>query len=49
MAELEAFVRVVRDGGRPIVDAADGRWAVVLADALLRAARERRTVELVPA
>ena len=49
VAELEAFVRVVRDGGRPIVDAADGRWAVVLADALLRAARERRTVELVPA
>ena len=49
VAELEAFVRVVRDGGRPMVDAADGRWAVVLADALLTAARERRTVELVPA
>ena len=48
-AELEAFMRVVRDGGRPLVDAADGRWAVVLADALLTAARERRTVELVPA
>ena len=29
--------------------AEDGRWAVVLADALLTAARERRTVELVPA
>ena len=49
VAELEAFVRVVREGGRPMVDAADGRWAVVLADALLTAARERRTVELVPA
>ena len=48
-AELAAFVRVVREGGRPLVDAADGRWAVVLADALLTAARERRTVELVPA
>jgi UDP-N-acetylglucosamine 3-dehydrogenase len=48
-AELAAFVRVVRDGGRPLVGAADGRWAVVLADALLTAARERRTVELVPA
>ena len=48
-AELEAFMRVVRDGGRPLVDAADGRWAVVLADALLTAARERRTVELGPA
>ncbi len=49
VAELEAFVRVVRDGGRPVVDAADGRWAVVLADAMLTAARERRSVELVPA
>lgn len=47
-AELAAFVRVVREGGRPLVDASDGRWAVVLADALLRAARERRTVDLVP-
>ena len=34
-AELEAFLGVVRDGGRPVVDAEDGRWAVVLADALL--------------
>jgi predicted dehydrogenase len=49
VAELEAFIRTVRDGGRPVVDAADGRWAVVLADALLSAARERRTIELVPA
>ena len=47
-AELAAFVQVVREGGRPLVDAADGRWAVVLADALLTAARERRTVELLP-
>jgi UDP-N-acetylglucosamine 3-dehydrogenase len=46
-AELAAFVAVVRDGGRPVVDAADGRWAVLLAEALLTAARERRTVELV--
>ena len=48
-AELAAFVQVVRDGGRPLVDAAAGRWAVVIADALLTAARERRTVELVEA
>ena len=48
-AELEAFLRVVREGGRPVVDAEDGRWAVVIADALLRAASERRTVELIPA
>lgn len=45
-AEIDAFLAVVRDGGRPVVDAHDGRWAVVLADALLRAAREHRTVEL---
>jgi len=49
VAELEGFMAVVRNGGRPLVDAGDGRWAVVLADALLTAARERRTVELVPA
>jgi len=45
-AELDAFLGVVRRGGRPMVDAEDGRWAVVIADALLRAASERRTVEL---
>ena len=49
VAELEAFVRVVRAGGRPVVAAEDGQWAVVIADAMLRAASERRTVELVPA
>ena len=49
VAELDAFLRVVRDGGRPVVNAEDGRWAVVIADALLRAANERRTVELIPA
>ena len=48
VAELQSFVEVVRGGGRPSVGAADGRWAVVLADALLTSARERRTVELVP-
>ena len=45
-AELDAFLGVVRRGGRPVVDAVVGRWAVVIADALLRAASERRTVEL---
>jgi predicted dehydrogenase len=48
-AELDAFLRVVREGGRPVVNAEDGRWAVTVADALLTAARECRTVELVPA
>ena len=47
-AEIASFLRVVRDGGRPVVDAEDGRWAVVLADALLTAARGRQPVELVP-
>jgi predicted dehydrogenase len=47
-AELDAFIDVVRDGGRPTVDAEDGRWAVMLADALLRAAREQRTIEIDP-
>ena len=47
-AEIDAFLRVVRTGGRPIINAEDGRWAVVIADALLRAAGERRTVELRP-
>jgi predicted dehydrogenase len=45
VAELGAFVRIVREGGLPLVGAADGHWAVVLADALLVAARERRTVD----
>lgn len=47
--ELAAFLGVVREGGRPVVDGEDGRWAVVLAHALLTAAREQRTVELVSA
>jgi UDP-N-acetylglucosamine 3-dehydrogenase len=49
LAELEAFIHVVRTGDRPIVNADDGRWAVVLAHALLTSAKDRRTVELVSA
>ncbi|HET7725827.1 MAG TPA: Gfo/Idh/MocA family oxidoreductase [Candidatus Limnocylindrales bacterium] len=45
-AELDAFVRVVRTGERPVVDAEDGLWAVGLANALLVAAAERRPVDL---
>lgn len=45
-AELESFIGVVAQGSHPEVDAEDGRWAVVLADALIRAAREGRTIEL---
>jgi UDP-N-acetylglucosamine 3-dehydrogenase len=49
LAELQAFIHVVRTGDRPVVNADDGRWAVVLAHALLTSARERRSVELVSA
>jgi predicted dehydrogenase len=46
-AELAAFVDVVQCGGRPEVDAEDGLWAVAIADALLKAAGEQRSVDLV--
>ncbi len=45
-AEIDAFLRVVRDGGRPFVDGEDGLWAVAIANALLLAAAERRPVDL---
>jgi predicted dehydrogenase len=45
-AELDAFLAVVREGGRPIVDVEDGLWAVALAHALLTAAAEGRPVDL---
>jgi UDP-N-acetylglucosamine 3-dehydrogenase len=45
-AELDAFVRVVRDGEQPAVDAYDGMWAVAIADALLASASESRAVDL---
>jgi predicted dehydrogenase len=47
-AEIDAFVTMVRDGGRPVVDIDDGRWAVVLAETLIRAARERTTIAVEP-
>jgi UDP-N-acetylglucosamine 3-dehydrogenase len=45
-AELDAFLDVVRNGGRPVVAAEDGLLAVTVAEALLLAAREGRTVDL---
>ncbi len=44
--ELEAFLDVVRDGGRPEIDAEDGCWAVAVARALIESAADRRIVEL---
>ena len=44
--EIEAFVSIVRNGGRPVVDAEDGLWAVAIATSLLDAAADGRTVDL---
>jgi predicted dehydrogenase len=44
--ELEAFLDVVRHGGRPEIDAEDGCWAVAVARALIESAADRRIVEL---
>ena len=45
-AEIEAFLRVVREGGRPLVDAEDGLWAVAIATSLLTAAATGQAVDL---
>lgn len=45
-AQLDEFVRVLRTGERPYVDAEDGLWAVAIANALLAAASERRPIDL---
>ena len=44
--EHDAFLRVVREGGRPEVDAEDGLWAVGIAIALLESAARREVVTL---
>jgi predicted dehydrogenase len=43
-AEFASFVETVREGNAPEVDEHDGRWAVLLADALIRSARENRPI-----
>lgn len=45
-AEIDAFLAVVRNGGRPVVDVEDGLWAVAIANALLEAAAAGQPVEL---
>jgi UDP-N-acetylglucosamine 3-dehydrogenase len=45
-AELDAFVDVVRSGGRPVVDVEDGLWALAIASALLAAAATGRPADL---
>ena len=44
--EHDAFLRIVREGGRPEVDAEDGVWAVGIANALLDSAAGRKVVGL---
>ena len=45
-AEIEAFLHIVREGGRPLVDAEDGLWAVAIATSLLTAAATGQAVDL---
>ena len=45
-AEIDAFVDVVRNGGRPIIDAEDGLWAVAVATSLLDAAARGTAIDL---
>ena len=45
-AEIDAFLGVVRAGGRPVVSGEDGLWAVIIANALLEAAAERHPIDL---
>jgi len=44
--QLEAFLGVVRSGGRPEIDAEDGLWAVAIAKALLEAAGRHEVVTI---
>ena len=45
-SEIEAFLRVVRTGGRPAVTVEDGLWAVAIATSLLAAAADGIAVDL---
>jgi predicted dehydrogenase len=45
-SELDAFLGVVRRGGRPVVDAEDGLWAVAIATSLLDSAANGAAVDL---
>jgi UDP-N-acetylglucosamine 3-dehydrogenase len=45
-AEIDAFLGVVRNGGRPVVDAEDGLWAVAVATSLLDAAALGAAIDL---
>jgi predicted dehydrogenase len=44
--EHDAFIRVLREGGRPEVDAEDGLWAVAIASALLESSKTRQMADM---
>jgi predicted dehydrogenase len=46
VAEIDAFLGVVRTGGRPVVDVGDGLWAVAIASSLLASAADGIAVDL---
>jgi predicted dehydrogenase len=46
VSEIEAFLDVVRTGGRPAVTVEDGLWAVAIATSLLAAAADGVAVDL---
>jgi predicted dehydrogenase len=45
-AEHDAFLEVVRRGGRPVVDVEDGLWAVAIANAMLSAAADGHPIDM---
>ncbi|MDQ3128244.1 MAG: Gfo/Idh/MocA family oxidoreductase [Chloroflexota bacterium] len=45
-SELAAFLDVVRNGGKPVVDAEDGLWAVAIATSLLASAANGAAIDL---
>jgi predicted dehydrogenase len=45
-SELDAFLGIVRRGGKPVVDAEDGLWAVAIATSLLAASAAGASVDL---
>ncbi len=45
-SEIDAFLGIVRHGGRPVVDAEDGLWAVAVATSMLSAAADGRVIDL---
>jgi predicted dehydrogenase len=45
-AELDAFIKVIREGSVPAISAVDGLWAVAMASGLLQAGKDGRPVDM---